>query len=239
MVPSKSQVNKAGQIIRDVGRRRLDLQDPRLDWAFDVLVAYRAAHQYPLVKASNGLRSILRTEQIPGQVSQRLKRIPTIGEKLQREPSMQLARMQDIGGCRAVLASLDELRAVERRLRKNRPPARVSDYIRAPRTSGYRALHLVVMYEDRDQIERAVEVQLRTQVMHDWAFSIEQVGGRIGDELKSGIGPAPVLDFLRAVAEAMAAEEGGEMIPRRLRAELAELRSKALPFLGTEPRRES
>lgn len=238
MVPSKSQVNKAGRIIRDVGSRRLDPYDPRLEWAFDVLVAYRAAHQYPLVKASNGLRSILRTEQIPGQVSQRLKRIPTIWEKLHREPNMQLARMQDIGGCRAVLASLDELRVVERRLRKNRPPARVSDYILAPRTSGYRALHLVVMYEDRDRMERAVEVQLRTQVMHDWAFSIEQLGGRIGDELKSGIGPAPVLDFLRAVAEAMAMEEAGEMVPVRLAEKLTQLRSRALPYLKLEPRRQ-
>ncbi len=82
-------------------------------------------------------------------------------------------------------------------------------------------------------------MQLRTQVMHDWAFSIEQLGGRIGEELKSGRGPAPVLDFLRAVAEAMAVDEGGGAIPSRLREELAELRSQALPYLQAEPRRES
>ncbi len=111
---------------------RIDRDDPRLTWALDVLVAYRAAHQYPLVKASNGLRSTLRTEQVAGQVSQRLKRVPTIWEKLLREPTMQLAGMQDIGGCRAVVTSLAELRAAERRLRKNRPAVRVSDYTSCP-----------------------------------------------------------------------------------------------------------
>lgn len=41
--------------------------------------------------------------------------------------------MQDIRGCRAVLASVDEVRKVEAPLKKNRPPVRVSDYIEAPR----------------------------------------------------------------------------------------------------------
>jgi predicted nucleic acid-binding Zn ribbon protein len=43
------------------------------------------------------------------RISQRLKRIPTILDKLHREPGMNLGRMEDIGGCRAVLRDLDEV----------------------------------------------------------------------------------------------------------------------------------
>ncbi len=44
-----------------------------------------------------GLRSMVRTERCQIEVSQRLKRVPTIIDKLLREPTMQLANMQDIG----------------------------------------------------------------------------------------------------------------------------------------------
>ncbi len=38
--------------------------------------------------------------------------------------------------------------------------------------------------------------------MHDWAVTVERLGGRMHEDLKSGIGPRPVLDFLRAATEA-------------------------------------
>jgi ppGpp synthetase/RelA/SpoT-type nucleotidyltranferase len=37
----------------------------------------------------------------PLDISQRLKQLATITDKLQRMPKTRLARMQDIGGCRA------------------------------------------------------------------------------------------------------------------------------------------
>lgn len=77
---------------------------------------------------------------------------------------MALGKMGDIGGCRAVLDSVDEVRRVEARLRKNRPPVDCRDYIVTPKESGYRAVHLVVVYG-----ERRIEVQLRIRFMHEWA----------------------------------------------------------------------
>lgn len=97
--------------------------------ALDVLVGWRASHATPLLKANNGLRSMLRSEGCPVEVSQRLKRLNTIIDKLTREPTMALSRMQDIGGCRAIVDSIEQLRRVEKRLCKNRPPDRVDDYI--------------------------------------------------------------------------------------------------------------
>lgn len=199
--------------------------------ALAVLLAHRAAHRLPLTKATMGLRSVVATERCAVEVSQRLRRVPTILDKLVREPTMQLASMQDIGGCRAVLESIDEVRRVQRRLSRNRPPLRVSDYVAQPRASGYRGVHLVVRYDDR-----SIEVQLRTQVMHEWAITVELLGGRLGEDLKSGFGPAPVLGLLEGISEVMAIEEEGGMVPQEALDRLAVLRRVAVPFLEGGPR---
>lgn len=158
--PSKAQVNKAGKAL---GSRRAGELVSKDEYAraLQTLIDHRAAHRNPLTRAMMGLRSMVRTEKAEIEVSQRLKRVPTILDKLVREPTMQLANMQDIGGCRALLNSIDEVRRVQHRLSKNRTPVRVSDDIADPRASGYRGVHVVVAYD-----HRPVEVQLRTQVMH-------------------------------------------------------------------------
>jgi len=232
--PTKSQVNKAGRTVRKYLVEQLPY-DHVLDQALDVVLAHRAAHQYPLGKANMGLRSILKTVGCSAVVSQRLKRFVTILDKLEREPTMQLANMQDIGGCRAVLDSVADLRRVEARIRRNRDPIRVYDYIVNPRDSGYRGVHLVVCYQDREGEDRVVEVQLRTHVMHEWAIFVERQSGRIGEDLKSGRGPEEVLDFLRVASEAMALDEREEAVPEDLLRELAERRARAVPFLGGRP----
>ncbi len=206
--------------------------DPEvIDTAINTLLRFRAAHQYPLGKATMGLRSVVRTELCSRvEVSQRLKRAPTIVDKLARESTLSLPRMQDIGGCRAVLRSLDELRRVESRLKKNRPPVGYSDYIVTPRSSGYRGVHIVVRYEDLEGIERRIEVQLRTLVMHEWAITVERLSGRIGSNLK-GDGEHTVQRLLAVIAQAMAHEEMGMTVDASLLSEMDELRSQAAPYL--------
>ena len=225
-----SQVNKAGRTLRRWVRDDID-DGPSVDNAFDLAWRYRAAHAYPLTKATMGLRSVVLTEGCQLEVSQRLKRMATILDKLVREPTMQLANMQDVGGCRAILASIAEVRRVERRLKSNRPPVRYSDYITTPRTSGYRAVHVVVGYTDEGYQERAIEVQLRTRAMHEWAISVERLSGRLRDDLKSGLGPEPLLTLLAAISEAMAIEERDEIVPKALLDRMTELRVSALPYL--------
>jgi putative GTP pyrophosphokinase len=224
--PSKSQANRAGRIVRAALRGEA-VDEERLHAALDVLYAFRAAHQYPLTKATMGLRSMVKTEGCRVEVSQRLKRAVTIMNKLYREPTMQLGNMQDIGGCRAVLADIDELRRVERRIRKRRPPVEAYDYVTAPRSSGYRGVHLVVLYDNR-----RIEVQLRTPAMHAWAIAVERLGGRLQEDLKSGIGPQPVLDLLEAVSEAMALEERDERVDDALTSRIDDLRARAAPWIG-------
>jgi hypothetical protein len=45
----------------------------------------------------------------------------TILDKLERESSLSLDKMQDIGGCRAVLNSLDDLRRLRDRIVRYHP----------------------------------------------------------------------------------------------------------------------
>ncbi|HYP23992.1 MAG TPA: RelA/SpoT domain-containing protein [Actinomycetota bacterium] len=226
---TNSQINKAGKALRewwDDFEAPVEALDTYLDDAFHVLVRFRAAHQRPMTKATRGLRMMVATEGAKVEVSQRLKRIPTIVDKLSRQPSMKLANMHDIAGCRAVLQTVDEVRRVERRLSRNRPPVRVYDYIEGPRESGYRGVHVIVLYDNRK-----IEVQLRTRVMHDWAIAVERLGGRLQTDLKSGRGPAPLLAWLSAVSEAMALEEAGEVVDTQLVERIQVLRKGALPYL--------
>jgi putative GTP pyrophosphokinase len=220
-----SQVKRAGQVLRR-WQRGEDVPHEAIFRAYDTLVAYRAEHSMPLRKANMGLRSMVRTEGCAVEVSQRLKRVPTILDKLKREPSLSLAKMQDIGGCRAVLSSVDEVRRVEARLRRNRPPVSVSDYIATPRDSGYRGVHVVVEYDGRN-----IEMQLRTHVMHEWAISVERISWRLQTNLK-GDGDHIVQQLLRVISEAMAIEEAGGVVDSSLLAEMRSLRQQAAPYLN-------
>lgn len=233
--PTNSQVKKAGSTIRRYFRGDVAYKEAHLDdvlAAVDVVVAFRAAHAAPLVSANNGLRSMLRTEGCPVEVSQRLKRMATILDKVQREKSLSLAKMQDIGGVRAVLDDVSQVRRVEARLKKNRPVAGYSDYIADPRQSGYRGVHVIVEYGEEG---RCIEVQLRTRVMHEWAITVERLGGAFGENFKQD-GDTPVQRFMAAVSEAMAIEEQGGQPSLDLLVRIKELRSNAWPSEGQESR---
>lgn len=230
--PTRSQVRKAASVIRHgVDSDRRGSYDEFVA-AIDTIQLFRAAHQTPLVKANNGLRSIASSLNIPAQISQRLKRMATIVDKLHRHPTMDLSRMQDIGGCRAVVDSIDHLRQMERRLKHNRPPVGFDDYILHPRESGYRAVHVVVCYEDSERLDRRIEVQLRTPYMHAWAIAVERLSGRLDVDVKSGLGPPEVQVWMSAISEAMALEEVGSPVPASLRVKITEARQAAARFVG-------
>lgn len=232
--PSNSQVKKAGSTLRKYFRGDIAGEEGLNSAlaAIDVVIAFRAAHAAPLVSANNGLRSMLRTESCRVEVSQRLKRMATILDKLQREPTLALVKMQDIGGVRAVLDDVDQVRRVEARIKKNRPVVGFSDYIAEPRQSGYRGVHVIVEYGPE---ARSIEIQLRTRVMHEWAITVERLGGALGENFKQD-GDTPVQRFMAAVSEAMAIEEQGGQPPLDLLDRISELRADAWPSDGQESR---
>lgn len=234
--PSKSQVKKAGSTVRKFFRG--DLQDQPNGGletylaALSVIEDWRAAHAKPLVSANNGLRSMLRSENCPVDVSQRLKRMITILDKLEREPTLALPNMQDIGGVRAIVPSIADIRRVEARLRKNRPVTGYSDYIKHPRASGYRGVHVVVLYGEE---ERQIEVQLRTPLMHEWAITVERLSSVFGENLKQD-GSTTAQAFMARVSEAMALEERGEEPSAELVRMIINLRQIIQPLLDEQAR---
>lgn len=234
---SKSSVSRAGDVLRAVHSRRAPLDGKYWD-AYETLVGYRSAHQYPLIKATNGLRSNVAAEKCNVEVSQRLKRIPTILDKLQREPGMDLARMQDFGGCRAVLENVGEVRRVQERVlrahkRRNGTDAHFKDYITIPRESGYRGVHVVAIYDGR-----LIEVQLRTKVMHEWAITVERLSGRTGINLKSSDGPSELHEFFTHASVLMALDEAGDSVDADMISRMTALRETAVLYLsrGTRSR---
>jgi putative GTP pyrophosphokinase len=141
-------------------------------------------------------------------VAQRLKRRNTIIGKLTREPTMEVTQFHDIGGVRARLPSLAHVYAVSRRLRKTWTIIKIRDYIANPKSSGYRALHVIARRDDF-----AVEVQLRTIRQDAWANQVEDDGRQIGLGLKFGAGATDIHDYYLAISDAFALLDRGEPLP--------------------------
>lgn len=220
--PSRNKINKCGELVRRVAYEHEFVSDAELDEALQVIHDFREAHAYPLLKIRNGLTSMVRTECADDVIGQRLKRVPRIIRKLQRTVGSptgrtMLARLEDIGGVRAVLRDGDELNRVRRRLEKNwkhqfrREPR---DYIEYPKDIGYRAVHFVVVRDDR-----AIEVQLRTRGQQQWAEAAEAADARLahrGVNLKDGEAPPEMLEYFASTGELIYRREYGLLVPSEL-----------------------
>ena len=113
-VYTNGQVNRAGQLLRrfyaqmPVEKREDAFAGFDVDELIDAMIAvtwWRSLHARPLSRVAANLRYHAAAEEaaVEGRidVTQRLKRRPTIFDKLEREPTMQLTQMWDIGGVRA------------------------------------------------------------------------------------------------------------------------------------------
>ncbi len=87
---SKSAVRKAGSVMRRQAEGKASQEE--VEQALAVVSAFRASFAGPLEAASGELATLLETHQIQGEVSQRLKRMPTILEKItSRESKLDLS----------------------------------------------------------------------------------------------------------------------------------------------------
>ena len=166
-------------------------------------------------------------------VAQRLKRVSSIYEKLRRFPKMNLSRMQDIGGARAVLPTLDDVYSLTEaysRSRMKHALAGKKDYVRNPKSSGYRSIHLIYRYRsDRSETYNGlqIELQLRTRIQHAWATAVETVGTFLRQSLKSSEGHEEWLRFFQLIGSGFALVENipiGPNVPEESSALISEIR---------------
>ena len=90
---SGGEVNRAGQVLVLGASGPTELESAR-----NLAERWRACHAYPINTFQATLRRKLKHYNRDPMAAQRLKRMPTIIDKLRRYPTMQLTEMQDIGG---------------------------------------------------------------------------------------------------------------------------------------------
>ncbi|MDC3221509.1 RelA/SpoT domain-containing protein [Gammaproteobacteria bacterium] len=183
---SRNQVKKAGKILKDTNP---SLEDR--DKAFDILSEWRARHIIPLNLAYKMVKNHVIKHDKQALFGQRLKRAISIINKLHRFKS-GLGEMQDIGGCRAIVASYSSIVAINKSLSKtkNISNTKGKNYILEPKADGYRGIHKIYKYTGTKQYCKglAVEIQLRTKLQHSWATTVEIVDIIENEKLKSGQG---------------------------------------------------
>lgn len=214
---SKNQVDRAGRLLRDLtvieGREPKPTPVPgeRFIEALTIIEWWRALHALPLRRVNANLRYyVSKVGAGEHSVTQRLKRLPTIVDKLARHPKMQLTTMEDIGGVRAVVALQTQVDAIVEDLRHQSRWSirRVREYVDGrvpgPKDDGYRAVHVIV-----EKDARYVEIQLRTRQQDVWAQSVEKDMRRLGVGLKFGAGPDDLREYYRLVSDFFALRAQG------------------------------
>lgn len=149
-------------------------------------------------------------------VAQRLKRLASIKKKLLRNKKLTLWDMQDIGGCRVVVANPKDLKkAVAYDIGEPFKKVRRSNYIKKPKKDGYRGVHRIYRYEPYfDSLPTMdFEVQYRTSLQHLWATAVESYSTIKGYDLKAGEGPENVKRFFVLASSLFALEEGLSVVP--------------------------
>jgi ppGpp synthetase/RelA/SpoT-type nucleotidyltranferase len=226
--------NYTPQVVNAAGRtlvRLLRLEDVQnwknedwLDWAriAPIINNWRACHGYPLNTFQINLRRTARRFDEAPLIAQRTKRLNSIAHKLDREPQMKLSQMQDIGGCRAVVKSIIAARRLHHFYRDESEMkhkfAKCDDYIKEPRATGYRSIHLVYRFFSDKKAGAPwnglkIEMQIRSQYQHAWATAVETVGTFLGEALKSASGPDEWLRFFALMGSVIAMRERAPLVP--------------------------
>ncbi len=216
----KGVIDRAGAHLIPWWRDRDVATDESIAQAFAIVENWRTSHAFPLNTFQIGLRNRARRVEDNPLVAQRLKRFPSVMNKLVREPKMKLSQMHDLGGCRAILsdvAAVDRLydlyRGGGRLVFDDEGATKFYDYIRNPKDDGYRGIHVVGRYAAR-YVHREpwnglrIEVQIRSRLQHAFATTVETVTTFTREPLKFGAGPAEWRRFFSLMGSALAIEEG-------------------------------
>jgi ppGpp synthetase/RelA/SpoT-type nucleotidyltranferase len=212
---SRNQVDKAGFALIEPNSTHEEFLQ-----ALQVINNWRSAHSYPLLNFRINLARKLRSICPSAIIAQRIKRLVSIEAKLARQ-STQLSQMQDIGGCRAIVDSVPQVRLLVDAYKKSKFAHTFKgdkDYITNPKENGYRGYHLIYQYKALPKQNAAydklrVEIQVRTRIQHAWATAVEAVGVFTNQALKANIGDQDWLRLFAIMSSQMAVAEKTAIVP--------------------------
>jgi GTP pyrophosphokinase len=159
----------------------------------------RIADQLKTKLAENGLKA---------RVSGRAKRPYSIWRKL-KDKQLNFEQLSDILGFRVIVATLEDCYRALGVLHTNwrMVPERFKDFISTPKPNGYRSIHTTVIGPERQR----VEVQIRTQEMHDIAERGVAAHWRYREHVEAGDrGEANALEWLRDMVELLERGDSAE-----------------------------
>ena len=210
---SRSQIIKAGKTIK-----KDNATADEIKLATKVIDNWRASHAFPMHVIYMHLRRMAKSNNSI-IVAERLKRLDSIVGKLKREPTMSLWAIQDLGGCRVIVPSVDDVYNYANSYensRKRHELVSTYDYIEQPKFSGYRSLHRVYKYHS-DSVDiynknMLIEIQFRTHLQHLWATAVETMGLFTKEAIKAGQGDDDVKRFF-LLTSALFAKRENQPIP--------------------------
>jgi putative GTP pyrophosphokinase len=203
---SKGLLNRAGVKFRSGDT----LNEDEL-YAFE---SWRGAHSYILNTFKPLLWNRIRGKSIV--LAQRLKRRLTIIDKLERESKMELARMDDIAGCRLIFEDIGQLEEFRNQFHESRFKHKLRhedvnkyNYIDKPKPTGYRGVHEIYVYNVSSDGGKPfnglyVEMQFRTLCQHAWATAVEVVSRVTENQPKFNRGDERHKEFFRLASEIIA-----------------------------------
>jgi GTP pyrophosphokinase len=126
----------------------------------------RAAREQSMQELRDQVAQSLRAQGLQATVQGRPKHIYSIVKKM-RGKSLRFDQIFDLRALRVVVPAVADCYAALSLVHSLFQPveAEYDDYIARPKSNGYQSLHTVV----RDAQGRAIEIQIRTQTMHDHA----------------------------------------------------------------------
>jgi hypothetical protein len=105
---SKREVDRAGKALRNDIVWSPDAR-PEILHVFAVANSWRDSHLFPMRHMRVQLAGQMRRMKLDGVIAARLKRMPSIRKKLRRI-SIGLQNIQDLGGCRVILPTIEDVR---------------------------------------------------------------------------------------------------------------------------------
>ena len=233
---TKAQIDKAGEAL---------VTEPQNTDATETLEFWRRNHFAPMGRVRAILENCIECCDFGCDaevvLSNRIKRVESVVQKLSRQKTMRLSKMQDIAGIRLVLnttcsheqglrnlAQLSQHCFLTLSKHAIKVKGKLFDYVEHPKESGYRAIHFVVECDTEDAgfSSIPVEVQLRTKIQHLWAMAVETAGMFYNQALKASEGSEEWLTFFKMCSAAVSHIEGGKIVSPYTNLSIEELKNE-------------